>query len=668
MRAEVDILDIFISNSRGETEEVTSMKKRVYEVAEDIKMPTKELIAFLKKEGISVKNHMSTLDEETIEIIKVAIDEERKREKRAIDEEIKIVPIDKLPSLKELAEQLGLPLSKVMQQASKFGKVSSVEKELPWDIAEKVYEQHHIKVNLSSKLKKILKTKKTKIVEPTSTIKSPVITIVGHVDHGKTTLLDVIRKTKVTKKEAGGITQHIGAYVVNLKNNRFVFIDTPGHEAFTSLRSRGVKATDIVILVVAADDGVMPQTIEAINHARAANVPIIVAINKVDKANANADKVKKELSKYQLVSEDWGGDTLFVEISALQNKGVDELLDLISLQAEMLELKANSELPAIGVVIETKLDKRKGILVSVLIQNGHLNIGDYFVVGTAYGRIRSIMDDMGKLINYAGPSTPVEITGFNKMPNAGDIFQAVANEHFAKIIINERAIEEKRIEKKEEERVSLESLFEEMKKGKIKELNIILKADAQGSLDALQESLSTLSSEEVEVKVIHGGIGSISETDIMLASASNALVVGFNVTIESNAQKIAKNEKIEIRTYNIIYELIDEIKAALQGLLKPKLKEIIDGRAEVRNIFKIPKIGIVGGCYVIEGKISSKDHIRVFRKEEKIYEGKEFSLKRFKEDAKEVFAGYECGINIEKFDDLQVEDTIVFYNFQEVKR
>ncbi|NLZ73502.1 MAG: translation initiation factor IF-2, partial [Bacteroidales bacterium] len=492
-------------------------------------------------------------------------------------------------------------------------------------------------------------------------------TIVGHVDHGKTTLLDVIRETKVTKKEAGGITQHIGAYVVNLKNNRFVFIDTPGHEAFTSLRSRGVKATDIVVLVVAADDGVMPQTIEAINHARAANVPIIVAINKVDKASANVDKVKKELSKYQLVSEDWGGDTLFVEISALQNKGIDELLDLISLQAEMLELKANPELPAIGVVIETKLDKRKGILATALIQNGHLNIGDHFVVGTAYGRVRSIMDDMGKQIDYVGPSTPVVITGFNKMPNAGDMFQAVANEHFAKIIINERAIEEKRVEKKEEERVSLESLFEEMKKGKIKELNIILKTDTQGSLDALQESLSKLSSEEVEVKVIHGGIGAISETDIMLASASNALVVGFNATIENNAQKIAKNEKIEIRTYNIIYELIDEIKAALKGLLKPKLEEIIDGRAEVRNIFKIPKIGIVGGCYVIEGKISNKDHIRVLRKEEKIYEGKEFSLKRFKEDVKEVSAGYECGINIENFDDLQIEDIIVFYNFQEVK-
>lgn len=644
------------------------MKKRVYEVAEDIKMPAKELIDFLKKEGISVKNHMSTLDEETIEILKVAIDEERKKKKKEIEEEKRIIPLDKLPNLKELAEQLELSLSKVMQQASKFGKVPSVERELPWDITEKMYKQHNIKVSLSSNLKKILKTKKLEDVKSHSTIKSPVITIVGHVDHGKTTLLDVIRKTKVTKKEAGGITQHIGAYVVNLKNSRFVFIDTPGHEAFTSLRSRGVKATDIVVLVVAADDGVMPQTIEAINHARAANVPIIVAINKIDKANANIDKVKKELSEYQLVSEDWGGDTLFAEISALQNKGVDELLELISLQAEMLELKADPELPAIGVVIETKLDKRKGILATVLIQNGHLSIGDNFVVGTAYGKVRSIMDDMGKQITYAGPSTPVEITGFNKMPNAGDVFQAVANEHFAKTIISERTIEEKRIEKKEEERVSLDNLFEEMKKGKIKELNIILKTDTQGSLDALQESLPTLGNEEVEVKIIHGGIGAIKETDIMLASASNALVVGFNVAVDSNAQKIAKNEKIEIRTYSIIYELIDELKAALRGLLKPKLVEKIDGKAEVRNIFKIPKVGVVGGCYVTEGKISNKDHIRVLRNGQEIYEGQDFSLKRFKEDVKEVHAGYECGVSIEKFDDLQVEDIIVFYNFQEVKK
>ena len=644
------------------------MKKRVYEVAEELKIPAKSLISFLTKEGIEVKNHMSTLDEETIEIIKEAIAEEKKKAKETEKEKRRVLILDKLPSLKELSEKLNLPLSKAMQQVSKLGKIKSIDRELPWEIVEKICQENNIEINPSSNLKKIIKVKKGNAAETSLSAKSPVITIVGHVDHGKTTLLDVIRKSHITKKEAGGITQHIGAYVVNLKDNRFVFIDTPGHEAFTTIRARGVKATDIVVLVVAADDGVMPQTVEAINHARAANVPIIVAINKIDKANANIDKVKKELSKYQLVPEEWGGDTLFAEISALQKKGITELLELISLQAEMLELKANPELPATGVVIETKLNKGRGILATVLIQDGHLKIGDYFVIGKAYGKVRSMMDDMGEHLSYAGPSTPVEITGFNKMPSAGDIFQVVASDHFAKIIIAERELEEKRKEKKEEERVSLESLFEEMKRGRIKELNIILKADTQGTLDAILEALPPLSNEEVEVKVIHGGIGTISETDIMLASASNALVIGFNVAVDQNAQRLAKNEEIEIRTYTIIYDLIDEVKAALKGYLKPKLEEIVTGEAEVREIFKIPKVGVVAGCYVTEGKISTKDSIRVLRKEEKLYEGKEFSLRRFKDDVKEVSSGYECGIHIDKFDDFQAQDRIIFYNFQEVTK
>lgn len=644
------------------------MKKRVYEVAEDLRIPAKNLINFLAKEGIDVKNHMSTLDEETIEIIKEAISEEKKKEQESKKDEKRVITFNKLPSLKDLSEKLDMPLSRIMHLASKLGKIPSIEGELPWNIVEKIGQENNIDINISNNLKKLIKTKKQKDVDHPSTNKSPVITIVGHVDHGKTTLLDVIRKSSITKKEVGGITQHIGAYVVNLKNNRFVFIDTPGHEAFTTMRARGVRATDIVVLVVAADDGVMPQTVEAINHARAANVPIIVAINKVDKANANIDKVKKELSEHKLVPEEWGGDTLVVEISALQKKGINELLELISLQAEMLELKANPDLPATGVVIETKLNKGKGILATVLIQDGHLKIGDYFVIGKAYGKVRSMVDDLGKHLNYAGPSTPVELTGFNKMPKAGDIFQVVANDHFAKLIIGERELEEKRKEKKEDERVSLDRLFEEMKKGKIKELNIILKADTQGTLDALRDTLSPLSNEEVEVKIIHGGIGTITETDIMLAAASNALVIGFNVPVDINAQKFAKNEMIEIRTYNIIYDLIDEVKAALKGFLKPKLEEVVSGVAEVREIFKIPKVGVVAGCYVSEGKISTKDSLRVLRNDEKMYEGKDFSLKRFKEDVKEVNSGYECGVHIDKFEDFQVHDRIVFYNFQEVKK
>ncbi|MFW6173281.1 MAG: translation initiation factor IF-2 [Elusimicrobiota bacterium] len=648
------------------------MKKRVYEVAEDLKIPTKELIKFLKKEGINVKNHMSTLDNETIEIIKEAIAEESKEEKDKDKEKRKVIVLEKMPSLKELSKHLKIPLSIAMQQVSKFANIYSVDKELPWQIAQKVYKQYDYEVDISTKLKKALKSKNIKKnikeTEHTLVSKSPAITIVGHVDHGKTTLLDMIRKTNVTKKEAGGITQHIGAYVVELKKNRFVFIDTPGHEAFTTMRARGVKATDIVVLVVAADDGVMPQTLEAINHARAANVPIIVAINKIDKANANIDKVKKDLAKYQLVPEDWGGDTLVAEISALQGKGINELLELISIQAEMLELQVTPELPASGIVIETKLDKRKGILGTVLIQDGHLDIGDYFVVGTAYGKVKSMMDDKGNKLKHVGPSTPVEITGFNKMPLAGDIFQVVADDHFAKTIIEGRESEEKKKQNKSQGMVSLDNLFEEMTKGKIKELNMVLKCDTQGSLDAIKGTLSNLSNEEVEIKIIHSGIGAITETDVMLGSASNALIIGFNVKVDVNAQKLAKNEKIDVRIYNVIYDLIDEVKAALKGYLKPKLEEVVNGKAEVREIFKIPKIGIVAGCYVTEGKISTKDYIRVFHEDSKIYEGKDFSLKRFKEDVKEVNTGYECGINIDKVDDLQVKDIIVFYNYREVER
>ena len=613
---------------------------------------------------------MSTLDDETIEIIQEAISEEIDKEKKSEQEKLNTLVLEKLPSVKELARQLNVPLSNLMQNIAKLGQIDSIEKSLPWSAVQDICKKYNYHVSLSPKLKKVIKKSKTNSSEDKHELvtKSPAITIVGHVDHGKTTLLDMIRKTNVTQKEVGGITQHIGAYVVEVNDNRFVFIDTPGHESFTTMRARGVKATDIVILVVAADDGIMPQTVEAINHAKAANVPIIVAINKIDKANANIDKVKKDLSQYNLVPEDWGGETLVAEISALQGKGIDDLMELISLQAEMLELKAHPELPASGVIIETKLDKRKGILATVLIQDGHLQVGNYFVVGLSCGKVRNMVNEHGKTLNYVGPSTPIEITGFNKMPKAGDFFQVVPNDRFAKLVISEREDEEKKKQKHEDTKVSLENLFEEMKKGEIKELNIILKADTQGSLDAIQETLNTMSNEEVEVKIIHSGVGRITETDIMLGSASNALIIGFNVNVEVNAGKLAKNEKIEIRTYQIIYDLIDEVKAALKGYLKPKFEEIITGKVEIREIFKIPKIGIVAGCYVTEGKISSKDYIRLIREGNKVYEGKEFSLKRFKEDVNEVNSGYECGININKIDDIKVNDTIVFYNFKEVKR
>lgn len=644
------------------------MKMRVYELAENLKVPSKKLIEFLNKEGIKVKNHMSNLDKDTIELIKEIIisDKERKRGKRK--KQIKIIEINKPLNLKELSLKLKTPLSEIMQKIINFGTINSIDKVVPLNILQDVVKEYGFKIKYSAKLKnKIDSRKKVRTTKLIS--KPPVITIIGHVDHGKTTLLDVIRKTNVTKDEFGGITQSIGAYKVKINNKKIVFIDTPGHEAFTTMRARGVKATDIVVLVVAADDGAMPQTIEAINHAKAADVPIIVAINKIDKPNTNVEKIKKDLSKYDLVSEEWGGETLMVEISALQNKGIKKLLEAISLQAEILELKANPSIPAKGLIIETKLDKKRGIIGSVLIQDGSLKVGNYFIAGLLYGKIRNLIDDKGRNIKEAGPSTPVEIIGFSKMPQAGDYFQIVPGDRFAKIIINERENEERSKIIEESSKVSLDNLFLEIKEGKIDNLKIILKTDTQGSLDALQETLKKIKieNEEVKVVIIHAGVGNITETDVMLASASDAIIVGFNIRPDANIQKIGKSEKVEIRLYKVIYDLIDEIKSALLGYLKPKIQEFICGQAEVREMFKIPKVGTIAGSYVLNGKISKNDNVRLIRDGKLIYEGKVTSLKRFKEDAKEVNADFECGIGLEKFNDIKLKDIIEFYNFKEIK-
>ncbi|MCK4309038.1 MAG: translation initiation factor IF-2 [Candidatus Atribacteria bacterium] len=648
--------------------EAICMKMRVYELAENLKIPSKELLVFLKKEGIKVKNHMSNLDKDTIELIKEIIISDKKKKGEKRKKQIKIIEINKLPNLKELSLQLKIPLLAIMQKIINFGTISSIDKEIPTNILQDIVREYGFKIKYSEKLRNKIKSQKkdktTKLIS-----KPPVITIIGHVDHGKTTLLDVIRKTNVTKDEFGGITQSIGAYKVKIKNKKIVFIDTPGHEAFTTMRARGVKATDIAVLVVAADDGVMPQTIEAINHAKAANVPIIVAINKIDKPNVNVEKVKKDLSKYDLVSEEWGGETLMVEISALKNKGIKKLLEAISLQAEILELKANPNIPAKGLIIETKLDKKRGIVGSVLIQDGSLKVGNYFIAGLSYGKIRNLIDDKGKNIKEAGPSTPVEIIGFSKMPQAGDYFQIVPDDRFAKIIINERENEERSKIIEESSKVSLDNLFLEIKEGKIDNLKIILKTDTQGSLDALQETLKKIKieNEEVKVVIIHAGVGNITETDVMLASASDAIIVGFNIRPDANIQKIGKSEKVEIRLYRVIYDLIDEIKSALLGYLKPKIQEFICGQAEVREIFKIPKVGTIAGSYVLNGKISKNDNVRLIRDGKLIYEGKVTSLKRFKEDAKEVNADFECGIGLEKFNDIKLKDIIEFYNFKEIK-
>lgn len=643
------------------------MKMRVYELAEDLKMPAKELIGFLNEEGIKVKNHMSTLDKDTIELIREVIEAEKEKKTAKKEKQLKVIKINKLPNLKELSSQLKISLSEIIQKIIQFETISSIDKEVPVNILKKISKKYGYKIIFSDKLKskKSLqeKAKTVKLV-----VKPPVVTVIGHVDHGKTTLLDTIRNTDVTKGEVGGITQRIGAYKIEIDNKKIVFIDTPGHEAFTTMRARGVKATDIAVLVVAADDGVMPQTVEAINHAKAADVPVIVAINKIDKANINVDKIKKELAKYDLVSEEWGGETLMVEVSALQKKGIEKLLETISLQAEMLDLKANPDVPAKGLILETKLDKKRGMVASVLIQDGTLKISDYFIAGLSYGKIKILHDDKGKSIKKVGPATPVEIIGFYKMPQAGDYFQIVPDDKLAKIIINQREDEE-RSKIIQEPSLSLDSLFLEIKEGKIDKLNIILKTDTQGSLDALQEAIKKIKieNEEVEIVVMHSGVGNITETDVMLASASQAIIIGFNIRPGTNILKIAKSEKIDIRLHKIIYDLLDEIKSALKGLLKPKIEEYICGQAEVREIFKIPKIGSIAGSYVLSGKISKSDNIRVVRDGKLIYEGKVSSLRRFKEDTKEVNADFECGIGIEKFNDFKLKDVFEFYIFREIK-
>ena len=643
------------------------MKMRVYQLAEELKIPAKELIGFLNREGVKVKNHMSTLDNDTIELIKEVIDAEKEKKVKEKKKQLKVIEISKLPNLKELSSQLKISLSEIIQKIIKFETISSIDKEVPINILKNIAKEYGYKIELSDKLKsKSNLQKKDKTINLIA--KPPVVTVIGHVDHGKTTLLDTIRKTDVTKGEVGGITQRIGAYQINIDHKKIVFIDTPGHEAFTTMRARGVKATDVAVLVVAADDGVMPQTVEAINHAKAANVPIIVAINKIDKANANVEKVKKGLTKYDLVPEEWGGETLMVEVSALQNKGIEKLLETILLQAEMLDLKANPDIPAKGLIIETKLDKKRGIIASVLIQDGALKIGDYFIAGLSYGKIRNLLDDKGKNIKKAGPSTPVEIIGFCKMPQAGDYFQIVPDDKLVKIIISERE-DEGRSKIIVKSSLSLDNLFLEMKEGKIDKLNIILKTDTQGSLDALQESIKKIKieNEEAKIDIIHAGVGNITETDVMLASASKAIIIGFNIRPDTNVQKIAKSEKVDIRLYKIIYDLIDEIKSALKGYLKPKIEEYICGQAEVREVFKIPKIGTIAGSYVLNGKISNNDHLRVIRDGKLIYEGKISSLKRFKEDIKEVNTGFECGIGIEKYNDIKLKDILEFYTFREIK-
>ncbi|WP_420852217.1 translation initiation factor IF-2 [Paenibacillus hamazuiensis] len=496
----------------------------------------------------------------------------------------------------------------------------------------------------------------------------PVVTIMGHVDHGKTTLLDSIRKTNVTEGEAGGITQHIGAYQVEIHGKKITFLDTPGHEAFTSMRARGAQVTDITILVVAADDGVMPQTIEAINHAKAAKVPIIVAVNKIDKPDANADRIMQELTEYELVPEAWGGDTIFCNVSAKQRIGLENLLDMILLVAEVQELKANPNKRARGTVIEAELDKGKGPVARVLIQHGTLKIGDSFVAGNCFGRVRAMVNDKGKKLKEAGPSTPVEITGLTEVPQAGDPFMAFEDERKARAIAEKRAVTQRQAEMGANARVTLDDLYKHIKDGEIKDLNVIIKGDVQGSVEALKGSLAKIDIEGVRVKILHNGVGAITESDVILASASNAIVIGFNVRPEPQAKLTAEQEKVDIRLHNVIYNVIDEIEAAMKGMLDPVYKENVIGHAEVRNVFKVSKVGTIAGCMVTSGKISRNAEARLIRNGIVVYEGKIDSLKRFKDDAREVAQGYECGISLERFNDIKEGDTIEAFVMETVER
>jgi len=570
---------------------------------------------------------------------------------------------------KELSQKICVPVNEIIKECMLKGCMYNINQPIDFDLLCEIASNYGIEIELEEKPEIETPKAKSIIDQPKEgehlQPRPPVVTVMGHVDHGKTSLLDTIRRTNVTAEEAGGITQSIGAYQVQVKDKLITFIDTPGHEAFTAMRARGAKVTDIAILVIAADDGIMPQTIEALNHARAAGVPIIIAINKIDKPEANPELVKQQLAERGLIPEEWGGDTICVPVSAKKKWGIEELLEMIILVAEMLELKADPTVSALGTIIEARLDRHKGPVATVLIQQGTLRIGDVFIAGTVWGKVRAMLNEFGKKVKKAPPSTPVEILGLSELPVAGDILEVLNTEREAKEIIKNRL--EQKIDKTTQ-RIGLEDVFHKIKEGLVKELRVIIKADTQGSVEALRQALTHLDNTEVSVKVIHAGVGSINESDIMLASASEAIIIGFNVRPEINISKIAEKEKVDIRFYRVIYHVIDDIKSAIKGMLEPEYKEILLGRAEVKAIFNIPKIGIVGGCYVFEGKITKKASVRVIRNGTVIYEGKIASLRRFKEDKQEVVSGFECGIRIDKFIGLQPEDIIEAYEIQEVPR
>jgi translation initiation factor IF-2 len=570
-------------------------------------------------------------------------------------------------TVKEFAELIGQKVNEVIKKFMELGYMTTINQPLDADAAQIVAETFGLKLELTNVETEETLLEEAEIDESALSHRPPIVTIMGHVDHGKTTLLDAIRQTKVTETEAGGITQHIGAYKVKLKDKEITFLDTPGHEAFTMMRARGAKVTDIVVLVVAADDSVMPQTIEAIDHAKAANVPIVVAINKIDKPEANITRVRNELSQHGVVSEEWGGQNIFVEVSAKKRIGIEKLLEMILLQAEVMELKANYNRPAKGTIVEAKLDKGRGPIGTVLVNTGELKVGDSFLVGTVAGRVRALIDDTGKKIEKAGPSTPVEVIGFPDVPQAGDIFIVMEDERKARQIAMNRLQKQKTEAATQMKKLTLDQLYEKVKQGEVRELNVIIKADVQGSAEAVKDALANITHAQVKVNVIHASTGGINESDVMLATASNAIIIGFNIRPDAKASSLIEKEGVDVRLYNIIYEAIEDVKKALEGLLAPTITEKIIGRAEVRNLFHVSRLGTVAGCYVLDGKITrANSNIRVIRDNVVVYESRIASLKRFKEDAKEVQAGFECGIMIENFNDLKVGDILENHVKEEV--
>ena len=583
---------------------------------------------------------------------------------------IKNIILPEVMTIKELADQIKTPAAQIVKKLFMQGIMATPNHEIEFDQAAEIALEYNYIAEMEEQVDVIEEMLREEEEDESLMVeRPPVVCVMGHVDHGKTSLLDAIRSSNVTKGEAGGITQHIGASVVKYNDKTVTFLDTPGHEAFTSMRMRGAQATDIAILVVAADDGVMPQTVEAINHAKAAGIEIIVAINKIDKESANIERVKQELSEYELIPEDWGGSTIFVPVSAHTRQGIEELLEMILLTSEVLELKANPKRNARGIVIEAQLDKGRGSVATILVQKGTLRVGDSIVVGSAYGKVRAMTDDKGQRVKEAGPSTPVEIIGLNDVPHAGEIMIETDNEKIARSMAEEFiAYNREKMLADTKARLSLDDLFDQIQAGNVKELNLIVKADVQGSVEAVKQSLVKLSNEEVVVKVIHGGVGAINESDVILASASNAIIIGFNVRPDNMAKEVADREKVDLRLYRVIYNAIEDIENAMKGMLEPIYEEKVIGHAQVRQTFKASGVGTIAGSYVLDGVIKRGCRVRITREGEKIFEGDLASLKRFKDDVKEVKAGYECGLVFDKFNDAKEEDMIEAYEMVEVPR